>query len=90
MTVRRARHYPTPTPAAELLAAERCDHGEIIGRCALCRVAAEPPADQTVTTPTETRPRPPVADEADQAATPAAAVVEDDDQDPRSTPWWTW
>jgi hypothetical protein len=76
MTVRRARHYPTPTPAAELLAAERCDHGEIIGRCALCRVAAEAAADQDVTTPTDTR------------SQSAAVVVDDEDQDPRNIPWW--
>jgi hypothetical protein len=40
MTVARARHYPTPPPVAAVLAAERCTHGEITGRCALCRAAA--------------------------------------------------
>jgi hypothetical protein len=41
VTVARARRYPIPPPVAEVLAAERCDHGAVAGRCPLCRVAAE-------------------------------------------------
>ena len=64
MTTARACHYPTPPPVGELLAAERCDHGEITGRCALCRTTAAPPGDQAAPSgdeiaPRPTRPRPP-------------------------------
>jgi hypothetical protein len=63
MTTARARHYPQPPPAAELLAAERCGHGEITGRCALCRSTDAPPGDQAAPpgsepAPPSTRPRP--------------------------------
>ncbi len=75
MSVARAKHYPQPPPAAEVLAGVRCEHGELEGRCALCRLAAEPPDDQAPPEPTETRP-------------PAPPVVDNDDQDPRNTPWW--
>ena len=34
------RPTPTPMTVAQLLNAARCDHGELIGRCALCRVEA--------------------------------------------------
>lgn len=48
MTVARARRYPTPPPVAEVLGAERCDHGAVTGRCPLCRVAAEHAADRNI------------------------------------------
>jgi DNA-binding transcriptional MocR family regulator len=32
---------PTPTAWKDLAAAPRCDHGEVIGRCALCRRAEQ-------------------------------------------------
>jgi hypothetical protein len=81
MTVRRARHYPTPTPAAELLAAERCDHGEIIGRCPFCRATAEPtqlpPGDQDEPEPAKPRPA-------------RRRVVRRSQDDPRPVDWLLW
>ena len=100
MTTARARRYPQPPLVAELLAAERCDHGEITGRCALCRMAAEPSGDQAPPEPTKRRPpRPTVADsgdqdDADQAAgrpgapTPRPPGDRYADDDPRSVAWW--
>lgn len=35
----RARRYPQPQPAAEVLTGVRCGHGELEGRCPLCRAA---------------------------------------------------
>ncbi|MEI7747096.1 MAG: hypothetical protein WCJ28_06120 [Actinomycetota bacterium] len=32
---------PTPTAWKDLAAAPRCDHGEVVGRCALCRRAEQ-------------------------------------------------
>lgn len=41
MTVARAARYPQPPPLADVLAADRCDHGAVTGRCPLCRLAAD-------------------------------------------------
>jgi hypothetical protein len=56
MTTARARHYSQPLTFAELQAAERCDHGEIAGRCALCRRTAEPGDNQPAPKPARKRP----------------------------------
>lgn len=45
MTTVRARRYPQPPSAATVLDGDRCDHGELDGRCALCRVVAAQRAD---------------------------------------------
>lgn len=94
MTTARARRYPQPPPVAELLAAERCDHGEITGRCALCRRAA----DQDQPPPTETRPPRPRAgrhDDQDRRAEPEPVAPPTEPpgprygpDDPRTVPWW--
>lgn len=78
MSIARARHYPQPPPASTVLAGDRCGHGELIGRCPLCRRAAEVVDDHDAPEPTSPRPE----------LTTAAAVVDEDDQDPRNTPWW--
>jgi hypothetical protein len=76
MTTVRAKHYPQPPPAADVLAetsAGYCEHDGVPARCPMCRAAAEALADQEQPAdpePTETQPAPP----------PAA---EDD-----PTPWW--
>jgi hypothetical protein len=113
MSIARARRYPQPLPAAIVLAGDRCAHGELKGRCALCRVAAEPNDDQDTPEPTRARsdPRravdgsdhddvdppaatmqrshwPAVAADDDQDVTNRAALVEDDDRDPRGVPWY--
>ena len=68
-----------PPPASQVLTdlqAERCEHGDVLTvppRCPLCR-AAEPQPDPP-DEPTTTQPQP-------------TAVTDDDDQDPRHTPWW--
>jgi len=77
MSVARARRYPQPPPAGNVLGAERCDHGEITGRCALCRVAAQH-ADDKVEDARQAEARP-------VATTPQpdrAPVVDEDDQNP--------
>ena len=57
--IARAKHYPQPPPADQVLRGARCEHGELVGRCAPCRSqGVEPPDDQDVTTPTAP-PRPP-------------------------------
>jgi hypothetical protein len=76
--IARASHYPQPPPAATVLAGDRCEHGELDGRCPLCRRAAEPPDEPEPASPEPPQPiRPVVVDGGD-----------DDDQDPRSVPWW--
>lgn len=45
MSVVRARRPIQPVPVREVLGAERCAHGAIVGTCALCRTA-EPSGDQ--------------------------------------------
>jgi hypothetical protein len=45
MTVARARRYPQPAPVADVLGAARCDHGEIVGKCPLCRRLAAKQTD---------------------------------------------
>ncbi len=49
-----------------------CEHDGIPGRCPSCRRTAEKPS------PATPRPEPPVV----------ADAGDDDDQDPRNTPWW--
>jgi hypothetical protein len=100
VTVARARHYPDPLPAATVLAAARCDHGELIGRCPLCRLAAEPGDDQAPPEPTRPQPaRRRATGHADQdtaspsAERPAATTAQPAgeryaEDDPRSVDWW--
>jgi hypothetical protein len=45
MSVARARRSIQPVPVREVLGAERCAHGAVVGTCALCR-AAELVGDQ--------------------------------------------
>jgi hypothetical protein len=45
MSVARARRPIQPVPVREVLAAERCAHGAVVGACALCR-AVELAGDQ--------------------------------------------
>ena len=45
MSVARARRPIQPVPVREVLGAERCAHGAVVGACALCR-AAELAGDQ--------------------------------------------
>ncbi len=74
----RARHYPQPRPAGEVLAelaAEYCEHDGVPGRCPMCRAAEASPDP-----PPPTTPRPDL--------TTVADTGDEDDQDPRNTPWW--
>jgi len=92
MTTARARRYPQPPPAETVLHGTRCDHGELDGRCPLCRCAG----DQDPSEPAGTRPaRRPARATAPPGRLPApgdvgqdAPVADDDDQDPRSVDWW--
>lgn len=45
MSVARGRRLIQPVPVREVLGAERCAHGAVVGACALCR-AAELSGDQ--------------------------------------------
>jgi hypothetical protein len=71
MSVARARRPIQPVPIREVLSAERCAHGAVVGMCALCRaaelagdqdtpVAPEPVAPEPVTprAPRQRRPKP--------------------------------
>jgi hypothetical protein len=57
MSVARARRPIQPVPIPEVLGAERCAHGAVVGTCALCRTA-EPSSDQdTAVAPGSVTPR---------------------------------
>jgi len=71
MPVRRARRYPQPPPAHQVLDGVRCTHGELPGRCALCRLAGKPPDDHDAPKPADEQPA-------------RAPVVGDDGDDPRA------
>ncbi len=60
----RARRYPQPRPAAEVLAetrAEPCSHGGLPGRCPMCRATAPVPPGPAAPRPRRRRrkPKPP-------------------------------
>jgi hypothetical protein len=61
MPVARASRYPQPPAVTDVLTAERCDHGEITGRCALCRLATESSRDPATAPGTAEQPEPAVA-----------------------------
>jgi len=100
MTTARARHYPQPPSAEIVMGGDRCDHGELDGRCALCRLAAKPDDGPDAPAHATQRPAPrraaddvgedetwPAADRS-AAITSRPAVADDDDRDPRSVDWW--
>lgn len=101
--IARARRYPQPPPASAILAGARCEHGELVGRCAPCRWSADPPDEPEPASPGPPRPdraalvadccqQPPGTAAREpgpgQDEPPPATAGETGHEDPRDTPWW--
>lgn len=57
-----SRHRrPQPLAARHVLAGDRCDHGELLGRCPLCRAAGLSPVGQPDAAPADATDPQPVA-----------------------------
>jgi hypothetical protein len=58
MTIARSRRrHPQPPTSAEVLTGVRCGHGELEGRCPLCRAAGLNPGTPAAPGPIRPRPR---------------------------------